>query len=61
VASVMWNVMSSWLGFVILLNNFAVVSGRKVSSGSGSVVKLWQEFFANPREWWDNRMTKVNY
>ncbi|ESW16682.1 hypothetical protein PHAVU_007G176800 [Phaseolus vulgaris] len=35
-------------------------SGRKVISGSGSVVELWQAFFANPGEWWDNRMTKRN-
>ncbi|XP_047177862.1 protein OSB2, chloroplastic-like [Vigna umbellata] len=35
-------------------------SGRKVSSGTGSVVELWQAFFANPGEWWDNRMTKRN-
>ncbi|XP_027934755.1 protein OSB1, mitochondrial-like [Vigna unguiculata] len=35
-------------------------NGRKVSSGTGSVVELWQAFFANPGEWWDNRMTKRN-
>jgi len=22
---------------------------------------LWQEYFSNPLEWWDNRTNKVNY
>jgi hypothetical protein len=26
---------------------------------AGSVVELWQAFFANPGEWWDNRKNKV--
>lgn len=43
----------------VLLNIFAVVSGRKVSNSTGSVVELWQAFFANPDEWWDNRNKKV--
>ncbi|XP_076960962.1 protein OSB1, mitochondrial-like [Bidens hawaiensis] len=27
-------------------------------TGTGSVEKLWQEFFANPVDWWDNRKNK---
>jgi len=60
-ASVVFCGMSCHLGLVLcVLLNILLVSGRKVSSGTGSVVELWQAFFANPGEWWDNRMTKVN-
>ncbi|KAK7277589.1 hypothetical protein RJT34_22604 [Clitoria ternatea] len=41
----------------------AAGSGKKVSSAAnstGSVVELWQAFFANPGEWWDNRNKKRN-
>ncbi|KAK2455436.1 protein OSB1, mitochondrial [Trifolium repens] len=39
--------------------------GKKVSnvgnnSAGSSVVELWQAFFANPAEWWDNRKNKRN-
>ncbi|KAI5395057.1 protein OSB1, mitochondrial [Lathyrus oleraceus] len=30
------------------------------SNITGSVVELWQVFFANPGEWWDNRRNKRN-
>lgn len=30
------------------------------ANSTGSVVELWQAFFANPGEWWDNRKTKVD-
>ncbi|XP_061338137.1 protein OSB2, chloroplastic-like [Gastrolobium bilobum] len=39
-------------------------NGKKVSyaanSTGSSVVELWQAFFANPGEWWDNRKNKRN-
>ncbi|XP_027366597.1 protein OSB2, chloroplastic-like isoform X2 [Abrus precatorius] len=38
-------------------------TGKKVSyaaNNTGSVVELWQAFFANPGEWWDNRKKKRN-
>lgn len=39
-------------------------NGKKASYASngttGSVVELWQAFFANPGEWWDNRRNKRN-
>ncbi|OIV91350.1 hypothetical protein TanjilG_01968 [Lupinus angustifolius] len=38
-------------------------SGKKVSysaNNTGSVVELWNTFFANPGEWWDNRKNKKN-
>ncbi|KAL2323495.1 hypothetical protein Fmac_027874 [Flemingia macrophylla] len=41
-------------------SDFAAAGSKKVSNGSGSVVELWQAFFANPGEWWDNRNTKRN-
>ncbi|KAL3531279.1 hypothetical protein ACH5RR_010601 [Cinchona calisaya] len=40
----------------------ALTSGRKQSgyaaNNPGSVEELWQAFFANPVEWWDNRKNK---
>ncbi|CAI9104159.1 OLC1v1002784C1 [Oldenlandia corymbosa var. corymbosa] len=40
----------------------APTSGRKLNSNAanspGSVEELWQAFFANPVEWWDNRKNK---
>ncbi|KAK7393477.1 hypothetical protein VNO78_22034 [Psophocarpus tetragonolobus] len=42
-------------------SDFAIPdSGRKVVNGTASVVELWQAFFANPGEWWDNRNKKRN-
>ncbi|KAK7345883.1 hypothetical protein VNO77_16498 [Canavalia gladiata] len=38
-------------------------SGSRVgysANNTGSVVELWQAFFANPGEWWDNRGKKRN-
>lgn len=39
-------------------------SGGKFSSNagnsSGSIEELWQAFFANPTDWWDNRDNKRN-
>ncbi|GAU50487.1 hypothetical protein TSUD_26310 [Trifolium subterraneum] len=35
------------------------VSNAGNYSAGGSVVELWQAFFANPGEWWDNRKNKV--
>ncbi|KAJ0610404.1 putative single-stranded DNA-binding protein [Helianthus annuus] len=29
------------------------------ANGTGSVEELWQAFFANPVDWWDNRKNKV--
>ncbi|PNY11915.1 protein OSB2 chloroplastic-like [Trifolium pratense] len=45
-------------------NFVASDGGKKVSnagnySAGSSVVELWQAFFANPGEWWDNRKNKV--
>ncbi|KAL6527669.1 hypothetical protein OROMI_029480 [Orobanche minor] len=36
--------------------------GRKqyATNSTGSTVQLWQAFFANPLEWWDNRKNKRN-
>ncbi|KAK9282192.1 hypothetical protein L1049_005104 [Liquidambar formosana] len=42
----------------------SMASGRKLgnytanSAGSASTEELWQAFFANPVEWWDNRKNK---
>ncbi|MED6110956.1 hypothetical protein PIB30_047834 [Stylosanthes scabra] len=39
------------------------ISGKKASypaTNTGSVVELWQAFFASPGEWWDNRRNKRN-
>lgn len=30
------------------------------STGSTSTEELWQAFFVNPMEWWDNRKNKVD-
>lgn len=30
-----------------------------MSNTSGPTEELWQAFFANPMEWWDNRQNKV--
>ncbi|XP_054802653.1 protein OSB1, mitochondrial-like isoform X3 [Prosopis cineraria] len=42
----------------------AFISDRKGNSGAtnntGSAEELWQLFFANPEEWWDNRKKKRN-
>ncbi|KAK7270302.1 hypothetical protein RIF29_23349 [Crotalaria pallida] len=38
-------------------------SGKKGSyfpNNTGSTVELWNAFFANPGEWWDNRKNKKN-
>ena len=35
--------------------------GGYMSSSSRSTEALWQAFFANPLEWWDNRKDKVTY
>ncbi|XP_072987921.1 protein OSB1, mitochondrial-like [Typha latifolia] len=34
--------------------------GNFVSNSSGSTEELWQAFFANPVDWWDNRKNKRN-
>ncbi|XP_073222921.1 protein OSB2, chloroplastic-like isoform X2 [Cicer arietinum] len=34
-------------------------SSFAASGNTGSVVELWQTFFANPGEWWDNRNNKL--
>lgn len=40
----------------------SMTTGRKqsnyASNSTGSVEELWQAFFANPMEWWDNRKNK---
>lgn len=46
-----WNVP-----FSFLLRSLA---GKKISSASRE--ELWQAFFANPADWWDNRKDKVSY
>jgi hypothetical protein len=33
--------------------------GDYMSSSSRSTEALWQAFFANPLDWWDNRKDKV--
>ncbi|KAA8543312.1 hypothetical protein F0562_021193 [Nyssa sinensis] len=42
----------------------SMTSGRKVSNyavtSTGSAEELWQAFFANPVDWWDNRKNKRN-
>lgn len=49
------------------LSTFALndhASGRNFGSdpvhNNSSTVELWQAFFANPLEWWDNRKNKKN-
>ncbi|ERN01443.1 hypothetical protein AMTRI_Chr03g147790 [Amborella trichopoda] len=39
--------------------NFAS-SGSKFGNLGGSIEELWQAFFANPVDWWDNRKNKKN-
>ncbi|XP_042973600.1 protein OSB1, mitochondrial-like [Carya illinoinensis] len=34
--------------------------GNIAASNVGSVKELWQPFFANPVDWWDNRKNKKN-
>ncbi|KAJ6797913.1 protein OSB2, chloroplastic-like [Iris pallida] len=34
--------------------------GNYSGNSSGSTEELWQAFFANPMEWWDNRRNKRN-
>ncbi|XP_060676368.1 protein OSB2, chloroplastic [Ziziphus jujuba] len=34
--------------------------GNNAGNGSDTTEELWQAFFANPLEWWDNRRTKRN-
>ncbi|KAG6526817.1 hypothetical protein ZIOFF_016818 [Zingiber officinale] len=34
--------------------------GNYVANTTASTVELWQAFFANPTEWWDNRNNKRN-
>ncbi|XP_022155803.1 protein OSB2, chloroplastic-like isoform X2 [Momordica charantia] len=40
----------------------SIVAGRKLGNGAadnmGSTQELWQAFFANPVDWWDNRKNK---
>ncbi|XP_028758426.1 protein OSB1, mitochondrial-like [Neltuma alba] len=41
----------------------SMISGSKgnyAALNTGSVEELWQAFFANPVEWWDNRKNKRN-
>ncbi|XP_057963548.1 protein OSB1, mitochondrial-like isoform X2 [Malania oleifera] len=42
----------------------SMTAGRKLSnvaaSSTGSTEELWQAFFANPVDWWDNRKSKRN-
>ncbi|KAJ8749532.1 hypothetical protein K2173_025727 [Erythroxylum novogranatense] len=35
-------------------------SGNNTINDAGSIQELWQAFFANPLEWWDNRKNKKN-
>ncbi|KAI3682671.1 hypothetical protein L1987_82826 [Smallanthus sonchifolius] len=43
-------------------NSSSMTTGRKqknyAANGTGSVEELWQAFFANPADWWDNRKNK---
>ncbi|XP_076883695.1 protein OSB1, mitochondrial-like [Bidens hawaiensis] len=45
-------------------NLSSIATGKKQKNfaangtGAGSVEKLWQEFFVNPVDWWDNRKNK---
>lgn len=34
--------------------------GYQAANSTGSIEELWQAFFANPMEWWDNRRKKKN-
>lgn len=33
--------------------------GNNTGNITGSTEELWQAFFANPVDWWDNRKNKV--
>jgi hypothetical protein len=33
--------------------------GNNAAGNMGSIEELWQAFFANPVDWWDNRKNKV--
>lgn len=35
-------------------------SGKTAQEDGAKIVSLWQAFFANPFEWWDNRTKKFN-
>ncbi|KAI3526662.1 hypothetical protein L1887_05922 [Cichorium endivia] len=43
-------------------NSSSMTTGKKqknyAANGTGSTEELWQAFFANPSEWWDNRKNK---
>ncbi|MFS7902132.1 putative primosome PriB/single-strand DNA-binding, nucleic acid-binding protein [Helianthus anomalus] len=43
-------------------NSNSMTTGKKqknyAANGTGSVEELWQAFFANPVDWWDNRKNK---
>ncbi|KAK1428366.1 hypothetical protein QVD17_17199 [Tagetes erecta] len=43
-------------------NSSSMTTGKKqknyAANGTGSVEELWQAFFANPVDWWDNRKNK---
>lgn len=45
-------------------NSNSMTAGRKVGNNTanytGSIEELWQAFFANPVDWWDNRKNKKN-
>lgn len=34
--------------------------GNNAAGNMGSIEELWQAFFANPVDWWDNRKNKKN-
>ncbi|KAI3460925.1 hypothetical protein Pfo_017588 [Paulownia fortunei] len=58
------NFIERGLSSVSLYNgdSSSVTPGRKqnnyATSSTGSTEELWQAFFANPMEWWDNRKNK---
>ena len=34
--------------------------GKETGWGAATTHSLWEAFFANPDDWWDNRRNKVN-
>lgn len=54
-------IISSCKANAISLHALAGTKPKNYAANStGSVEELWQAFFANPMEWWDNRKSKVD-
>lgn len=55
------NILIYILPLNIFICSFTILAGTKLANPNGAVSteQLWQAFFANPVDWWDNRKNKV--